>query len=225
MRSLLAHYTLPAIMLHCLLISGQSFAFSLDDMDKLDQLDRMDQQELLELAKQAAKSWNFSKANGYLEQARNKAYSPDAIKATEQVIASSRRDYEAEQQRKRDEAERQRREEEARRLAAQQQQYSGGSSGGGSDYVLIDSEFVCHLCLARDLSVSGPNTFEPSWNHAPSGSIFKGYSGSVAGTYSYSVRTDDNRHYCSGSFRLSSSTQRYTIRVYGDCGDAGSGEW
>ena len=97
---------------------GSAQAFSFDDMERMEQFE---QQELLDLAKQAARSWNFSAARNYLEQARNKGFSPNDVEAARRVYQSEYAAYE----------EKQRREEQERlaRAEAERQRASGGSGG------------------------------------------------------------------------------------------------
>ena len=100
------------------------------------------------------------------------------------------------------------------------------ASAGSDFYVQVEAECIAGFspCIEKDLHISGtPGRFEPSYNHAYTGTIYKGYNGGITGRYSYSV-TFDNR-ICSGSFYLSGRKKNYSIKLGRDCHDNGSGEW
>jgi hypothetical protein len=128
MRSLLLA-KISCLMLCALLLTMGSVCadFDFDDMELIEQ---SEQEELLQEARDAAGNWNFSSANSYLDQARQKAYSPDAIAATEQIIADSRADYAAEQARIAAAEQARIAAAEKARIAAAQNRNSGGDSEG-----------------------------------------------------------------------------------------------
>lgn len=100
------------------------------------------------------------------------------------------------------------------------------SSSSSNSYIQVRAECINGLipCIEKDLHISGsPGRFEPSFNHAPSGTIHKGYNGEISGKYSFSVNFDDN--ICSGSFYISGSKKNYSINLGKDCHDNGSREW
>jgi len=221
------------LSLLCFFSTAVMADFGFDEMEELEQTE---QSELLELARSAAGSWDFTRAGGYLEQARNKGYAPGEIAAVEAVIAhqqdrrAEQRRREAEQRRLAEEA-RQREQQQARqarqaRLAASR---GGGGSGGSTvRYVMVDFDVVCgvlSICDARDLKVwGGPGNFSPSWSGSSSGAIHKGYNGALAGSYQWSAGITRSRA-CSGSFSISGTRSSYMLRVYKSCDDAGSREY
>ncbi|WP_044413336.1 hypothetical protein [Thiomicrospira microaerophila] len=101
-------------------------AFSFEDLDRLQQFE---QENLLELAKKEARSWNFRRAEAYLEQAKNKAYNPTALAEARAVYNQQQNAYHEEQRRQ--EQERLRHEEE-RRLAEQRRHENARSSASTS---------------------------------------------------------------------------------------------
>ena len=103
--------------------------------------------------------------------------------------------------------------------------YSSSSSSSSSiDYVQIEAECIQFSCLEENLQVTGGSgRFEPSFNKASSGTIYKDYQGNTEGTYNFSVKFDDNL--CTGSFYISGQKKHYTIALGRDCLDNGSREW
>ena len=100
------------------------------------------------------------------------------------------------------------------------------SSSSSIDYVQIEADCINGLfpCIEENLQVTGgTGRFEPSFNKASTGTIYKDYQGNTAGTYSFSVKFDDNL--CTGSFYVSGQKKHYTIALGKDCNDNGSREW
>ncbi len=215
-------HLLAALLAMAVLAPSARADFSFDEMN---QLDRTEQDELLARAKQEARSWNFGAAESDLEQAEQKDYAPDKIKAVRDLIAKERA---AKAEKERREEERRRKEEEQRRLAEVRRnramQGGGSSSGGTVDWVNVTVEMTCGFfggCLTRDLSVSGgPGNITDNGKWVSITNLGRG----IAGVYHFSASFDGNR-YCSGSFRVSGTKRNYAIRVYDDCSDASSGEY
>ena len=105
--------------------------------------------------------------------------------------------------------------------------YSSSSSSSSSiDYIQIEADCIHGLlpCIEKNLQVTGgTGRFEPSFNKASSGTIYKDYQGNTEGTYNFSVKFDDNL--CTGSFYVSGQKKHYTIALGKDCLDNGSREW
>lgn len=101
-----------------------------------------------------------------------------------------------------------------------------GSSDASLKFVMVDFDVVCGFlgsCIPKNLNISGgAGEFSSSYSGASSGAIHKGYNG-LAGQYNWSGQF--NNKVCSGSFYISGTKRNYTIRVYDDCRDAGSGEF
>lgn len=177
--------------------------------EEVERLDKAEQSELLERARQAARSWDFSAAQRYLGQARNKGYAPKDIKAVETLIAQNQSAKAADDERKR-RAEEERRQ---RELVAQQGS-SGGGSGGDLNTVIVKVE-GCYFCGTKNLRVSGgPGNF--SSHNAISGGIHRGYSGGLAGRYDFQV-TYDSGSVCTGSFSVSGTRPFVNIELHRDC--------
>jgi hypothetical protein len=107
--------------------------------------------------------------------------------------------------------------EEERRRAQERGRQQEIDNGRPIDFVSVQSESICMLCLAENLQISGnPGRFDPSYNKASSGTIYKGWNGQLAGNYSWSGRFGygDNKEYCAGSFYLSGKKRNVKINVY-----------
>jgi len=110
---------------------------------------------------------------------------------------------------------------------------SSSSSSSTLDFVMVEFDVTCSLlssCIEQNLQVSGASgtgNFSSSYNGAYTGAIHKGYDGKLAGRYNWSaeIKIFDKIRSCSGSFYISGTKRNYTIRVYDDCRDAGSGEY
>lgn len=205
--------SLPMLLFLTLLVPcGLQAGFDFDDLEKVEQ---SEQEELLEAARKAAKGWNFGEAEGYLKQARQKAYAPDDIASVEKLIADNRQAYAAEQERRRQEEERRRRAEEARIAAQQRGSYGGGSGSGSPSYVIVSANFGSPNCYVEKFTLSG-GSGQVSSNGSSSATIMKGYDGTLAGTYSYSAKTSCGQ-YCSGSFRVSGTNGNVNINLTSSC--------
>jgi hypothetical protein len=212
------------------------------------------QQEVLEQARAAARNWDFAEAEKQLATARNMAYTPDDLRAVEQLIADNRAAKAAKEEGERVAAERARQEAEAQRqreaqqaqVAAQQaaeaaqRQRAAASSGGGnsaSRCVTVTATMVCGLgdpwCQTRRLCVSGgPGIVDAGYgsDHGCSTShvfVCTGYGGALAGTYSWSAQFGEGQdlQVCSGTVEISGASRELAIKVYNKCDDAGTHEW
>lgn len=90
------------------------------------------------------------------------------------------------------------------------------AGAGGHGFVIVDAEGSCFAgCAAKNLSISGPGTFSPSYNGSRSGAIHKGPSGALGGKYTYSVMIGDRL--CSGSFTLSGDKHNLSLHIQPSC--------
>lgn len=74
-----------AVFLGGLAFNPPAFAFGFNDLEKLE---KEEQADLLQKARNAANSENFSGARSYLDQARNKGFTPKQVSAVAALIAS-----------------------------------------------------------------------------------------------------------------------------------------
>jgi hypothetical protein len=108
---------------------------------QMEQVDKAEQSELLELGKSAAQAWEFDKAEGYLEQAKNKGYNPKEIAVLREHITGAK-----EAKAKKEEEERQakleaeRRERETRE--AQARRDASGNAGGSLNCSSVSSNYA-----------------------------------------------------------------------------------
>jgi len=183
------------------------------------------------------------------------AYTPDDLRAVEQLIADNRAAKAAKEEGERVAAERARQEAEAQRQreaqqaqvaaqqaaeAAQRQRAAASSGGGGSAYhcVIVTAEMVCGLgapwCQTRRLCVSGgPGNVDAGYGSEDGCStsvvhVCTGYRGALAGAYSWSAQFGEgqNLQVCSGTVEISGASRELAIKVYNKtCDDAGTHEW
>lgn len=117
-------------------------------------------------------------------------------------------------------AKRKREAEEQHRRSAAERQRQIDYENRPIDFVTIDVEMICHLCMAENLEISGgPGQYNKSFNGASMGAIHKGYNGQLAGTYSWSAKLGygNDKQYCSGTFYLSGKKRSAHIKVYDEC--------
>ena len=80
------------------------------------------------------------------------------------------------------------------------------------------------------MSPSDPNAFIGNFENgsysktSSHGAIYKGING-IAGYYNYSFQSDSGKIGCSGRIYVSGKKQHLRLNVYGNCKDAGSGEF
>ena len=204
-------------------LSSNAYAMSLDD----DEEDAEDVQDLLDMAKKAGKNESFSKANELLKKAKQYSINNEDVSDIKNYVDVKKQKRDARLERARlAKLEKQRLarlERERQERARVARTYSSSSS---LSYVMISFDSVCGFagCINKNLRISGgAGSFSPSYNGAVSGAIHKGYNGSLAGRYNYSVEFDNN--FCTGSFYVSGSKSNFRLALYKGCSDAGSGEY
>lgn len=200
-----------------------AFAANDDDgfgFDDLDAVEATEQQELLQMAKEAARDYEFSKAQSLIKQAEHKAYAPDAVKHAKQVLASAEKKKKREDEEKARLAEEKRQRELAAARARQQTHQYSGSSGGDVRVVTVEGDAISGLLrsvLVKDISMSGgPGLINDSSSSSSSLNITKGYNG-IAGRYNYSLQLYNGvNKTCTGSVYIDGRHRWVKISVYVD---------
>ncbi len=210
------------VLIICTVASLITPLFADDDgfgFDDLEQIEASEQQELLQMAKEKAKAYDFSRAKDLIEQAENKAYSPDDIASAKKVLANAKAKKQKEDEEKARLA-RLAEEKRQRELVRRQSSSSSSSSGGGYvNSVIVEGKAISGLfgtTYVKSINLSGGDGYYDKSNSLSSINIFKGYNG-IAGTYGYTLRlTNGVDKVCSGSVYIDGKHKWVTINVYVD---------
>jgi len=205
------HKSLLAVMAILLLLGCESSpSIQLDD-------DVQDFEDAIQAAQQAANGNSFSLAFQKLEEAQKLGIGQNEVQELRTSITQQQAAYEERKRKDRELAkqrERQHRQAEEQKRFARQRQNSGGGSTSG--FVQITADYAVPLCYVETLTLSGGSgRFSANGSGSMVG-ILKAYNGSVAGRYSYTVKTSCNK-YCSGSFGVSGQKGNVFLNLSSNC--------
>ena len=105
---------------------------------------------------------------------------------------------------------------------------SSASASQKVDWVGVNVDWTCGFvksCFTdKTLKISGPGHVPSYENGKNKRQTITRMNGALEGSYTYSVSANNGEINCTGSFNLSGRKNNYSIRLYGNCSDASSGE-